>query len=124
MRLPPLLAFVLVRGGCSSRDGGGPAPGDGATDATASEGGGFDVGADGGKTEGGCLPYDPAKIDCAKACTNFQAWCDASPCANPYCGNEADCVTACNVSKDKTATTNVLFGCAAGNTECAAYSAC
>ena len=126
-----LVPSFFLLAACSSSDGGSPsdlgdAGGDGARTETGDPDAAFDVVTSHDAPDTSCRAYDAAKIDCARACANFQAWCDsdAAACANPYCGKAADCATACNVSKDTLPETNVLFGCAAENTDCAAFRTC
>jgi hypothetical protein len=119
------LALVVVAFGCSSSSepsssddaGGDGAHGDAATDTA------FDI--DTAPPDNGCpLAYDPASIDCTRACANYAAWCEATPCKTPYCDKPSDCLTVCNATKSETGYTNALFGCAADNAQCAAYQAC
>lgn len=124
MRLPPLALLVFAIG-CSSSSsdpssadtGGETAPVDATHDVA------FDI--DTTPADSGCpLAYDPSTIDCTKACANYLAWCETTSCKSPYCDRPTDCATACNVTKGETGYTNALFGCAAQNTQCAAYETC
>ena len=123
---------LLVLAGCSSNED-APTPdlsGETGGDVSRPESGdpdvAFDVPLRTDAPDTSCRAYEAAKIDCAKACASFQGWCDsdAAACSNPYCGKATDCATACNASKDTLPETNVLFGCAAEHTDCAAFRTC
>ncbi len=128
------LASMTSLAACGSDDGGGGggSAGTGATDA------GSDVGAGGtgGSTPDGSsdgsggldckasgLPFEPSTMDCAGACAAFGAWGTTGSCANPY-DDAAECVLVCETTNAGLAYVNVLFGCAALHSDCAAYAAC
>ena len=64
--------------------------------------------------------FEVAEIDCATACANIAAVCDANACAEQCTGMESDptlCGAACEGTKALMCS-NVVFGCYATNNSC------
>lgn len=70
--------------------------------------------------------FDPAMVDCSKACPNIDALCK-SGCAGDEAGCQGftvdNCMTACNFVKNQ-ACPNVTFGCYAMSSDCDTVGEC
>jgi hypothetical protein len=122
-------------GGASSGGAGGASGGNGGTAAGGAAGasggsGGSVTGGTAGSSSGGAAgssslcsatskPF--ADVDCSAACQHFVAWGPSGACANPY---GADCTLACDTVKNGLTYVNVLFGCAAQESDCSAFQQC
>jgi hypothetical protein len=119
------LSFALLAASACSSSGEPTSGGDGgdATSGDAAHDVAFDI--DTTPPDNGCpLAFDPAKIDCTRACANYQAWCETTPCKTPYCDKPSDCLVVCDATKSVSGFTNALFGCAALHSACEVYQSC
>lgn len=70
--------------------------------------------------------FDPAEIDCQKACENINEVCKDPACADD-CQNLQQNAALCKVGCDGTKTlscTNLTFGCYASSTDCVKVGNC
>jgi hypothetical protein len=120
----PSIGAVATLDASGAACAGGPA-GSGGAGGGATGGGG--TGGGGTVVPGQCTsqtnPFNPAMIDCAKACAFFGMH-PSDACANPYAMDAKMCQQACQTTKATSPYVDALWGCAASTATCDAWVAC